>query len=93
MTNSDSQISGVISLNPSFYTVFKQDKCPKLDFKRLFICLCLRSFVRCQENTDKMLSVHYFSPECAKITKGLMVDLTIKFKQQIEFQGRKIVQD
>ena len=24
--------------------VFQQDKCPSLDFKRIFICLCLRRF-------------------------------------------------
>ena len=44
---------------------------------------------RCPKNTDRVLSVHYFSPERLKITKGLMVDLsskTIKFKQQMEFQ-------
>ena len=27
-----------------FYDVFKQDKCLRLEFKRIFICLCLRSF-------------------------------------------------
>ena len=44
----------------------------------------------------KVLSVHYFSLDCPKITKGLMVDLalkTIKFKQQLEFQSFKIIQD
>ena len=27
-----------------FYKVFKQDKCLRLDFKRIFFCLCLMSF-------------------------------------------------
>ena len=27
-----------------FYDAFKQDKCLRLDFKRIFICLCLRRF-------------------------------------------------
>ena len=31
---------------------------------------------RCPENTEKMLSVHYFSPDRPKITKVLMVDLS-----------------
>ena len=32
------------SPNSEFFDVFKQAKCPSLDFKRIFICLCLRSF-------------------------------------------------
>ena len=31
---------------------------------------------QCSENTDKVLSVHYFSLDCPKLTKGLMVDLS-----------------
>ena len=54
-----------------FYHVFKQDKRPRLDFERIFICLCLRSF---DANTDKALSVQNFSPDRPKITKLLMVD-------------------
>ena len=50
----------------------------------------------CPENTEKVLGIHYFSMGRPKITKGLMVDLswkTIEFKQQMEFQSLKIVQD
>ena len=32
------------SSKSEFFYVFKQDKCPSFDFKRFFICLCLRSF-------------------------------------------------
>ena len=32
------------SSNSERFDVFKQDKCLSLDFKRFFICLCLRSF-------------------------------------------------
>ena len=37
VTNSDSPISEIIALNPEFYDVFKQDKCPRLEFKRSFV--------------------------------------------------------
>ena len=50
----------------------------------------------CPENTDKVLSGHNFSPDHLNIAKGLMVHLsrkTIKFKQKIEFQSFKIIQD
>ena len=46
---------------------------------------------RCPENTDKVLSVQYFSPDRPKIITGWWK--TIKFKQQIEFQSFKIIQD
>ena len=52
--------------------------------------------LRCPENKKKGLSVHYFSLDRPKITKGLMVNLswkTIKFKQQMEFPGFRIIQD
>ena len=32
------------SSKSEYYDVFRQDKCPSLDFKTIFICLCLRSF-------------------------------------------------
>ena len=57
-----------------FYDVFKQDKCPRLDFKRIFISLCLRSY-GVRKTRKKVLNVHYFSSDRPKITKWLMVDL------------------
>ena len=51
---------------------------------------------RCTENTDKALSLQNFSPDRPKITKLLMVDLSFKtiiFKEQMEFQNFKIIQD
>ena len=56
-----------------FDIVFKQDKCPRLYFK---IFIMFKEF-RCSENTDKVLSVHYFSLHHPKIMKGLMVDLSL----------------
>ena len=40
------EFTNVRSYSPKseFFDVFKQAKCPNLDFKRIFICLCLRSF-------------------------------------------------
>ena len=49
---------------------------------------------RYPENTDKNLSVHYFSPDRTKITLMVyMSSKTIKFKQQMEFESLKIIQD
>ena len=51
---------------------------------------------RCMENTVKELSRQNFSPDRPKITKLFMVDLSWKriiFKQQIQFQNFKIIQD
>ena len=52
--------------------------------------------LRCPENTNRVHSAHYISADRPKITNGLMVDLslkTTKFKQQMELQSFKIVQD
>ena len=46
----------------------------RLDFKRIFISLCLRSFEALK--TRKKCCVHYFSPDRPKIRKGLVVDLS-----------------
>ena len=51
-----------------------------------------------KDNTDKALSVQYFSPDHPKITEGLIVDMSwkaVKFKQQnlMELQSFKIIQD
>ena len=43
---------------------------------------------RCPGNSDKVLSVQYFSPDRPKITEK-----TIKFKQQMEFQSLKNIQE
>ena len=51
---------------------------------------------RCTENTDKALNLQNFSPDRPKITKLLLVDLSFKtiiFKQQMEFQNFKIIQE
>ena len=34
----------ISSSKSEFYDIFRQDKCTTLDFKRISICLCLRSF-------------------------------------------------
>ena len=60
---------------PKCYGVFKQDKCPLLEFKTFVISLMFREF-RCPEDTDKVLSMHYFSSDRPKITKWLTVDLS-----------------
>ena len=51
---------------------------------------------RCPENMEKAVSARYISPDIPKIINGLSVALswkTIKFKQQMEFQSFKIIQD
>ena len=66
MTNSDSQISEVIALNPSF-TMFSSKINVRVLFKRIFIC---------PENMDTPLSGQCFSLNRPEITKALMVDLS-----------------
>ena len=80
-----------------FYDVFKEKSFPRLDFKRIFICLCLRSFDarKTRKRCFVFITLH-FTPGRPKITKVSMVDLsskTIKFKRIMEFQIFKIIQD
>ena len=59
VTNSNSQFSEVIALNPSFFLfVFEQDKCPSL-FEKNFHLFMFKEF-RWPENTDKLVSVQNF---------------------------------
>ena len=77
-----------------FYDVFKQDVCPRLDFKRIFICLCWRKF---DARKIRKSRVHYFSPVVQRFRKGWWYVYfswrTIKIKQQMEFQNMKTVQE
>ena len=54
---------------------------------KIFHSFMFKEF-RFPENAEKVLIVHYFSPNRPKITKGSMEDLswkkTIKFKQHME---------
>ena len=52
------------SSKSQFYDVFRQDKCPCLDFKRIFTCLCLRSF-----DTRKTLINCFASSTCLWIVQ------------------------
>ena len=56
-----------------FYDVFKQNKCLRLDFKRIFICLCL--MIRYLENAEKVLSV-LFTGSSNYLYERVIVDLS-----------------
>ena len=69
-----------------FYDVFKQDKCPRLDFKRIFICL--RSFDALKTRIKCLVSITFH-----RIVDGRFVMKTIQFKQKMTFQSFKIIQE
>ena len=77
-----------------FYDVFKQDNCPKLDFKRIVTCLYLRSFdARKTRRKSPFLFTGSSKAFYERVDGRLVTIETIKFKQQMEFQSFKIIQD
>ena len=73
MPNSDSQISDVIFLNPSFTTFSSKINVQIMILKEFsFLNVQVESY---PENTDKLYSVQYFLLNRSEITKAIVVDL------------------